>query len=163
MTNMFPTMYRGGQDPDDHRSHSDHDVARPPTALRWGYLLMLASTMFMLVAGLIIATAGYTGDPNVDPRFAEAVVLNQRIVGICNIVAAMVLVLLSVQVRNGARKVRPWVVGVVVLVVLVDMIAFLIKAGGFAVALIPVMLATSAVLLYRDSVTLHLDYLSERR
>ncbi|MDU0479034.1 hypothetical protein QVA66_07255 [Staphylococcus chromogenes] len=161
MTNMYPSMFRGDRG-NDHHASAPEVVTEPPAALRWGYLLMVAATMFMIFAGLVIATAGYTGDPNVDPRFAAAVELNQRIVGITNMVVAMVLVMLTVQVRKGRRSVRPWIAGVVVLVVLIDMVAFLIKAGGFAVAIIPIMLATSAFLLFRPRVTAYLDYLSEQ-
>lgn len=162
MTYMFPSMYRGGGQDPDRESNSAAPVTSPPAALRRGYLLMLFASMFMLVSGFIIATAGYTGDPNVDPRFAAAVEANQRIVGIVNMVAAAMLVLLVVQVRNGKRKVRPWIVGVVVLVVIFDLIAFLIKASGFAAAVIPVLVAVSAFLLYRPSVTSYLDHMGEQ-
>lgn len=161
MTNMFPSMIRGGQQPHQPAQSGIEAVSEPPAALRSGYVLMLLSTMVMLFGGLVIATIGYTGDPNVDPRLIAAVERNQRIVGIANIVFAMVLVLLVVQVRKGARRVRPWIAGVVAFVVLVDMLAFMIKASGFFVAIIPFLLAWSAFLLYKPSVTAYLDYLEE--
>ncbi|MEJ6012848.1 hypothetical protein WG936_03180 [Corynebacterium sp. H127] len=153
MTNMFPSMHRGGEQPHAPVSSAPSaNLGTEPMALRVGYWWLVVVSAFAIFFGLVVATSGYTGDPNVEPQFKAAVEANQRVIGIWNIFAGFIITVLLTQVRKGAKYSRRWTVGVVVITVFVDLIAFTVKAAGVGISLIPILLTIGALLLYRPSV-----------
>lgn len=154
MPNMFPTMYRG----DEGHSHPIGDPTVEPQALKVGYWWLIVSAALTIFFGLVVATSGYTGDPNVSPQFMAKVEMNQRIVGIYNIVAGFLIAVLMTQVRRAVKYARRWVVAIVMITVLVDMVAFTVKAAGMGIALLPLLLATGALIIYRPAVNTYVAY-----
>lgn len=155
MPNMFPTMYRG----DDARtSNKETDPRIEPKALRVGYWWLVVTAGLTIFFGLVVATSGYTGDPNVDQKLIEAVVANQRVVGIINIVAGFLIAMMMTQVRRAAKYARRWTIAIIVLIVLVDLVAFTVKAAGAGIALIPMLLTIGALIIYRPAVNRYVAY-----
>lgn len=157
MTYMFPSMYRGG---DDDHAHTEQRVTfdAPPLPLKIGYWWLVVSAGLAIIFGLVVATSGYSGDTNVDPRLIAAVELNQRFVGVFNIVAGFLIAMLMTQVRRAVKYSRRWTLAVIVLCVLVDLIAFTVKAAGVGIALIPILLTTGALIIYRPIVNQYFAY-----
>lgn len=149
MTNMFPSMYRGRTDKhDDLPTKFDAE----PKSLTVGYWWLLVFASFMIFFGLVVATSGYSGDPNVDPRLMAAVERNQRFIGIYNIVAGFVLAMLLTQVRKAVKYSRRWVVAIVFFTAIADLIAFTVKSAGLGIALVPMGLTIGALIIYRPIV-----------
>ncbi|MEJ5997673.1 hypothetical protein [Corynebacterium sp. H130] len=157
MPNMFPTMYRGDDDRAGH-PQTESDPRVEPKALRVGYWWLIVTAGITIFFGLVVATAGYTGDPNVDPRLMAAVEANQRVVGIINIVAGFVLAMLLTQVRRAAKYARRWTVAIILLLVIVDLVAFTVKAAGVGIAIIPLLLTIGALIIYRPAVNRYVAY-----
>lgn len=153
MPNMFPTMYRG-----EGQRQPIGDPTVEPQALKVGYWWLVISAAITIFFGLVVATTGYTGDPNVSPELVAAVELNQQVVGIYNIVAGFLIAVLMTQVRRAVKYARRWVVGIVMLTVIVDLIAFTVKAAGAGIAIIPLLLATGALIIYRPAVNTYVAY-----
>lgn len=157
MTNMYPSMHRAGQE--DVPAHGEPEaVQTAPKELTVGYWWLTITAGIMIFFGLVVATAGYSGDPNVDPRLMAAVEANQRIVGITNIVAGFVIAMLMTQVRRAAKYSRRWVVAIIALCALVDLLAFTVKAAGIGISLIPILLTIGALIIYRPVVNRYFAY-----
>lgn len=156
MPNMFPTMYRG-----DREDRPIGDPTVEPQALKVGYWWLIVSAAIMIFFGLVVATTGYTGDPNVSPQFIAAVEMNQRVIGIYNIVIGFLIAVLMTQVRRAVKYARRWAVGLIMLTVIVDLIAFTVKAAGVGIALIPILLAIGGLIIYRPAVNTYVAYLND--
>lgn len=142
MPEMFPSMYRPEMQNNSPKS------AGHPISLTVSFFLFIGTAILMMFAGLVLATSGYQGELDVDPSFRGAVVRNQRIVAVFNIVIALVVAVLASQLRRGSTMSRRWLAVVVLVAVIGNLLAFVVKAGGFVLGIIPVLLAFAALLMY---------------
>ncbi|MCI6206736.1 MAG: hypothetical protein MR654_07465 [Corynebacterium glucuronolyticum] len=152
MPEMFPSMYR----PEMHENQGNSQSGYP-ASLTASFFLFIITAILMMVAGLVLATSGYTGPMDVDPSFRSAVVRNQKIVAIFNIVVALVISILASQLRRGSTMSRRWLAIVVLVAVVGNLLAFVVKAGGFVLGIIPVLLAFAALLMYTSAATAYFD------
>ncbi|MDH4657418.1 hypothetical protein ACX3U9_10490 [Corynebacterium pyruviciproducens] len=142
MPEMFPSMYR------PEMQNNRPTSAGYPISLTVSFFLFIGTAILMMFAGLVLATSGYQGELDVDPSFRAAVVRNQRIVAVFNIVIALVVAVLASQLRRGSTMSRRWLAVVVLVAVIGNLLAFVVKAGGFVLGIIPVLLAFAALLMY---------------
>lgn len=151
MPEMFPSMYR------PEMNHNRPTPTGYPASLTASFFLFIITAILMMVAGLILATSGYTGPIDVDPSFRVVVVRNQKIVAIFNIVVALIISILASQLRRGSTMSRRWLAIVVLVAVIGNLIAFVVKAGGFVLGVIPVLLAFAALLMYTSTASAYFD------
>lgn len=153
MPSMFPSMYRSERS-DAHPGPSGRREAALgiPKALRAGFYVLVVASIVMILAGLILATSGYRGSPTEPAEFQNAVVRNQRVLAMFNMVLGLVVATLASQLRHGAKVSRRWLLGCIFVGVVFNLVAFIFKAAGPGMALVPILLAIGGLLIYRPSV-----------
>ncbi len=154
MPSMFPSMYRSPDDPprrNTGRASGDGETGIWPTALRWGYYLCVASAILMILSGLVMLTDGYQGNRNVDQTLIDAFMRNVRFVAVFNIIAGLAIAALAAQLKGGGRISRRWLAGVIGLSLFFNVAAFVIQVGGLGLGVIVVLLAFSALFIFRPS------------
>ena len=134
-----------------------------PAIVKGAFFVYIATACLMILAGLIVGTAGYTGEAGVSPDVRAAVVRNQRFVAVFNIVAALVIAVLASRLKSGSSMSRKWLLGVVLVVVIADLLAFVVKAGGFAFGIIPVLLAAAGLAMYSEPANTYFRRIQEGR
>ena len=122
-TDSEPTSPSGGQ-------------VRPPvvTAARWVFII---AAVLMVLAGLILASAHYTGHEDSD--FIHAWERNMRIVGIANVLLGCAIGFTVAPMSAGNRRARVVLIALTVGGIALNIMAFVIHVGGFVLALIAVM------------------------
>lgn len=156
MPTMFPTPPSGGDDP-NRRARPSADSAEVPKALKVAFWLLLGTSALMILSGLVLFTSGYTGPEDADAAFKELVVENQKFIGGINAFSGIVIAALTSQIPRGGKNVRRILLAIILLSVLVDLISFVTRSGGFALALIAILLALGALLLFRPNVSDHIE------
>lgn len=151
MPEMFPSMYR------PEMNNNRPTPTGYPASLTASFFLFIITAILMMVAGLVLATSGYTGPIDVDPSFRVVVVRNQKIVAIFNIVVALIISILASQLRRGSTMSRRWLAIVALVAVIGNLIAFVVKAGGFVLGVIPLLLAFAALLMYTSTASAYFD------
>lgn len=158
MPSMFPSPTTGGDDinrrPISEPTANEKSI---PTVLRTVFWLLFVTAASMIFAGLVMYTAGYTGPENMDANYKETVVNNQKFIGGINIFAGIVIAALTSQLPRGGKNPRRILLGIMLLVILVDLLSFATRAGGFALAIIAVLLAVEALLLFRPTINSHIE------
>lgn len=150
MPSMFPSLYRSPDDP-NRRARGGGDTDTWPNALRWGYYLCVASAMVMVLSGLVMLTDGYRGDPDADRELIAAFLRNVRFLGFFNIIAGLAIAVLAAQLKRGGKLSRRWLAGVIGLSLFFNVASFAIQVGGLGLVLIVVLLALSALFIFRPS------------
>lgn len=150
MPSMFPSMHRTPQDPRRQPGRNPSDD-QWPDALRWGYYLCVASAILMVVAGLVMITDDYPGTMDVDQVLIDAFMRNLRFIGAYNLIAGLVIAVLAAQLKGGGRISRRWLAGVIGLSLFFNIAAFAVQVGGLGLGVIVVLLALSALLIFRPS------------
>ncbi|MFP7364799.1 hypothetical protein SFC07_03315 [Corynebacterium callunae] len=158
MPSMFPSPATGGDDinrrPILKPSAEDGSL---PRMLKIVFGLLLVTAAFMVLTGLILYTAGYTGPDDVAESAKETVINNQKFIGGINGFAGVVIAALTSQLPRGGKTPRRVLLALIVLVVLVDLLSFATRAGGFALAVIALLLALAGVLLFRPAISDHIE------
>ena len=158
MPSMFPSPATGGDDINRRPVHEPSAAdGTMPKLLKAVFWMLLATAAFMILTGLILYTAGYTGPADMDESYKEAVVNNQKFIGGINAFAGVVIAALTSQLPRGGKTPRRVLLALMMLVVLVDLLSFATRAGGFALGIIAVLLALDALLLFRPSISDHID------
>lgn len=152
MPTMFPTPATGGDDL-NRRPQNPGEVTGIPTSLKWAFGIFLATAVLMVLTSLVMFTAGYTGPDAVDADYMDVVVGNQKFIGGLNGLAGVVIAALISQVPRSGKNVRRLLLAISLLVVLVDLLSFVTRAGGPALAVIAVLLAFASLLLFRPAVS----------
>ena len=80
------------------------------------------------------------------------VVNNQKFIGLVNGLAGIVVAALISQVPRGGKNIRRLLLVIALLVMLVDLLSFVTRAGGPSLALIALLLAAGCLLLFRPDV-----------
>jgi hypothetical protein len=124
--------------------------------LKAAFWLLLATSVVLVLSGLVLFTSGYSGPLDAPAAFQEQVVNNQRFIGGINAFAGVVVAALTSQVARSGKNVRRGLLALIVLLVLVNLLAFVVQMGGIGLAVIAVLLAVAALLLYRPSAS---DYI----
>ena len=127
---------------DSESSSPSGGQPRPPvvTAARWVFII---AAVLMVLAGLILASAHYTGHEDSD--FIHAWERNMRIVGIANVLLGCAIGFAVAPMSAGNRRAR------VVLIALTAGGIALIHVGGFVLALIAVLLAIAVMCMVQPS------------
>ncbi|BAU94834.1 hypothetical protein N24_0572 [Corynebacterium suranareeae] len=158
MPSMFPSPATGGDDinrrPLNEPQADEHTI---PTVLKVVFWMLFATAAFMIFSGLVMYTAGYTGPEDVEESYKDVVVNNQKFIGGINAFAGIVIAALTSQLPRGGKNPRRILLGIVLLVVLTDLLSFATRAGGFALAVIAVLLALEALLMFRPSINAHIE------
>ncbi|ALC04934.1 hypothetical protein CDES_02370 [Corynebacterium deserti GIMN1.010] len=157
MPSMFPSPASGGDDLNRRRLGPSADENIIPTALRVVFWMLFVTAAFMIFTGMVMYTAGYTGPDDVDQAFKDTVVNNQKFIGGINAFAGIVIAALTSQLPRGGKTPRRVLLAILLLVVLVDLLSFATQAGGFALALIAVVVALEALILFRPSINSHIE------
>lgn len=125
-----------------------------PTALKWSFGIYLGTAALMILTALVMFTAGYTGPTaGVDADYMELVVGNQKFIGTINGLAGVVIAALASQVARSGKNIRRLLLAISLLVVLVDLLSFVTRAGGPSLALIAILLAFATLLVFRPAVS----------
>lgn len=148
---MFPTPASGGDDI-NRRPRKSADGSTMPPSLKWALGLFIATAALMVLTGLVMYTAGYTGPADADQDYQEVVVNNQKFIGALNGLAGVVIAALISQVPRSGKNVRRLLLAISLLVVLVDLLSFVTRAGGISLAVIAILLALGCLLVFRPSV-----------
>ena len=152
MPSMFPTPATGGDDA-NRRPRNTGDGVGMPTALKWSFGIYLGTAALMLLTAMVMFTAGYTGPTeDVDTEYMELVVSNQKFIGAINGLAAVVIAALISQVARSGKNLRRLLLVISFLVILVDLLSFVTRAGGPSLAAIAILLAFATLLVFRPSV-----------
>lgn len=160
---MFPTPGTGGDDPNrrpkkpaatDHR-HAGSAVM--PSMLKIVFWLLFGIAILMVLTGLVLFTVGYQGDPQAETAYREAVVRNQQFIGVVDIIGGVLIAGLTARLPGGSRLARRALLVVLFLGCLANLLAFGIRAGGFALALIAVLLGVAALMLFHSSINSYID------
>ncbi|MBV7282503.1 hypothetical protein [Corynebacterium sp. TAE3-ERU30] len=132
-----------------HPASAPQPVA--PTSIRVGFFLLLAGAALMILAGLVVTTAGYQGDPAAPLEFQDSVVRNQRIVGFFNMVLGLVIAGLAAQLHSGSIRSRRILLLVLAIVIVLDVMAFVFRFVGLSFGLIPMVLALGGLAIFRPT------------
>ena len=134
-TDSEPTSPAGGQ-------------PRPPmvTAARWVFII---AAVLMVLAGLILASAHYTGHEDSD--FIHAWERNMRIVGIANVLLGCAIGFTVAPMSAGNRRARVVLIALTAGGIALNIMAFVIHVGGFVLALIAVLLAIAVMCMVQPS------------
>ena len=151
MPTMFPTPASGGDDA-NRRPRKPYDGTGTPPSLKWAFAFFIGAAILMVLTGLVLYTAGYTGPTDTDAQYQEVVVNNQRFIGMVNGLAGIVIAALISQVPRSGKNIRRLLLAIALLVVLVDLLSFVTRAGGPSLALIALLLAAGCLLLFRPDV-----------
>lgn len=152
MPSMFPTPATGGDDANRRPRNTGAGVGMP-TALKWSFGIYLGTAALMLLTAMVMFTAGYTGPTeDVDADYMELVVSNQKFLGAINGLAAVVIAALVSQVARSGKNLRRLLLVISFLVILVDLLSFVTRAGGPSLAAIAILLAFATLLVFRPSV-----------
>ncbi|ANE03147.1 hypothetical protein ccrud_02255 [Corynebacterium crudilactis] len=158
MPSMFPSPATGGDDINRRPlNEGETDGTSIPTILKVVFWMLFATAAFMIFAGLVMYTAGYTGPADVEESYKDVVVNNQKFIGAINGFAGIVIVALTSQLPKSGKNPRRILLAIILLVVLTDLLSFATRAGGFALALIAVLLALEALLLFRPAINDHIE------
>ncbi|AGT04440.1 putative membrane protein [Corynebacterium glutamicum MB001] len=158
MPSMFPSPATGGDDINRRPLNEPNaDATTIPTALKVVFWMLFATAAFMIFTGLVMYTAGYTGPDDVDESYKAVVVNNQEFIGGINAFAGVVIAALTSQLPKGGKNPRRLLLAIMLLVLLTDLLSFATRAGGFALAIIAVLLALEALLMFRPAVNDHID------
>lgn len=152
MPSMFPTPATGGDDL-NRRPRDTTPGSGMPTAWKWGFGLYLATAALMILTALVMFTAGYTGPTDVDPDYRELVLSTQKLIGAINGFSGLVIALLASQVARSGKHLRRILLAISFLVILVDLLSFITRAGGPSLAVIAILLALATLLVFRPSVS----------
>ncbi|WP_080794422.1 hypothetical protein [Corynebacterium pacaense] len=153
---MFPTPATGGDDL-NRRQRPTAEGDGLPTSLKAAFWLLLGTSVLLVLSGLVLLTSGYTGDDSASAEYREQVINNQKFIGGINAFAGIVVAALTSQVPRGGKNVRRLLLAIIVLLLLVNLLAFVVRMGGFALAVIGVLLALGALLLYRPAASDHIE------
>lgn len=156
MPSMFPTPATGGDDL-NRRRRDDTPEGQLPRSLKIGFGLFLLTAAFMILTGLVMFTSGYTGPADMDADYREVVVNNQKFIGGVNASAGVVIAALVSQLIRGGKMPRRILLGITFLVVLLDLLSFVTRAGGPALVFIALALALSALLIFTPSASAHIE------
>lgn len=152
MPSMFPTPASGGDDI-NRRPHDTGDNQGIPTALKWSFGIYLGTAVLMILTALVMFTVGYTGPEDVDADYMDVVVTNQKFIGTLNGLAGVAIVALASQVARSGKNIRRFLLALSLLVVLVDLLSFVTRAGGPSLAVIAILVAFATLLLFRPAVS----------
>lgn len=152
MPTMFPTPATGGDDL-NRRPRNTGATTGMPTSLKWAFGIFLGTSILMVLTALVMFTAGYTGPVDVDADYKNLVVNTQKFIGAINGLAGVVIAALISQVPRSGKNIRRLLLAITLLVVLMDLLSFVTRAGGMALAVIAILLGVGTLLLFRPAVS----------
>ncbi|RNE48952.1 hypothetical protein C5L39_06615 [Corynebacterium alimapuense] len=133
-----------------------------PRSLKWSYYLSVAAAIVMVVSGLVLLTGTYPAGSPASQEVIDAFLSNVRFMGVFNIVAGLVIAALVAQLKSGSVISRRVLVGVIVVTIFSNVVAFAIQVGGIAMIVIVVLLAVAALLMFRPDASRYIVHMSGR-
>lgn len=164
MPSMFPGMYANPDDPNRGPRRSASDAPGTwPSSLRWGYYVLVATAILLVLVGMIALAQDYGGDPEAAPEVIDAYHRNVRFIGVYNIIAGLVVAALGAQLKSGGKISRRVLAGVIALTIFFNIAAFAIQVGGLAMVAICVLLGVAAVMVFRPDANAYIRRMSDER
>lgn len=161
MPSMFPSSTPHPDDINRRYRPSQRDLTGVPRSITWGRGLLVATAILMVFSGLLLVTATPPEHLEVDPEAVRTVRRNLVFVGVVDLVAGIMVALLSPQLRRGSRSSRRWLLGVIVLAALVNLLSFVVLREPLSLALITALLMVSGVVMFQPSATAYVNRMNE--
>ena len=146
---MFPTPFPKGDDPNRRDREKLPEDGTWPQPLRLAYVTSVVAAILMLVTAAIMFTRGFTGGEDAPQEVVDAFLMNQRIVAVGNVIAAIGLALTAPQLRHGAKISRRWMSGFTILGIAANLLGFVVTVSGLMAIIIVAFLAFSAMFAFR--------------
>lgn len=153
MPNMYPTMI---SDPSDRNRRFTGEVGDTwPQSLKWGYRLLLAAAVLMLVTGLMLLKSGVHAD--IDPEVRGTFRGNLFIVSLGNIVLGLCLAGAASFFERGSKAARRWAAGFALATIFLNFAGFFVGVSGTVSFVIVALVAFAMFAAFRPAANAYVD------
>lgn len=155
MPSMFPSPHRGDARANANGNGAPSDPITKPRTLTIAYYLAVASAIVLIFSGLVLFTT--EAPVGADAHVVDAVSGNLRFMAIVNILGGLMIAALASQFQHAGKVTRRVYLGIAVLIVALNLIAVMLRLGGWVLMIVALMIALSAMAYFQPAVSNYLD------